>query len=449
MPDAKTIAIGAPKRSYPGNQDCYVQVFKWSMNSWVQKGSNISGVGGNDNFGHSISMPDSNTIAIGSPSHSSSTEYGYVRVYSWNGSNWTQKGIDIAGVADFDRTGNSVYMPNPNILAIGEPGYDQGQDTDIGRVRIFTWQANSWTQLGNDIIGESKNDGSGTSICMPNQNTIAVGSPYADVQGGYDEGHVRIFSWNGSTWVQKGNSILGESSNDRSGFSLSMPNANTIAIGAPFNHGNGTGSGHVRVYAWQNDAWIQKGVDLDGESPADRSGWSVCMPNINYVAIGAPGNSNGKGQVRLFGWDGNNWVQNGTGVNGKNSYDEAGFSVCMPDSNTLGVGSPAIIRYDTSSAVIYTISNPNSTDQFNLKQGFIVFPNPSNDAISIKNILKDFDENTIVVLYDLLGNEMHSKVLGRVGNTYKLDVRHLKAGVYILQVVNEHNVLITERVIIQ
>ena len=40
---------------------------------------------------------------------------------------------------------------------------------------------------------------------------------------------------------------------------------NRLAIGAPNNDGNGYRSGHVRVYAWSGSAWLQLGEDIDGE----------------------------------------------------------------------------------------------------------------------------------------------------------------------------------------
>jgi len=49
--------------------------------------------------------------------------------------------------------------------------------------------------------------------------------------------------------IQKGADIDGEAAGDLSGFSVSMPDANTLAIGAQYNDGNGDYSGHVRVYS--------------------------------------------------------------------------------------------------------------------------------------------------------------------------------------------------------
>lgn len=49
-------------------------------------------------------------------------------------------------------------------------------------------------------------------------------------------------------WVQRGFDVDGEAAGDWSGYSVSMPDANTVAVGATYNDGNGTYSGHVRVF---------------------------------------------------------------------------------------------------------------------------------------------------------------------------------------------------------
>ncbi|MEY3716965.1 MAG: hypothetical protein RL285_840, partial [Bacteroidota bacterium] len=85
-----------------------------------------------------------------------------------------------------------------------------------------------------------------------------------------------------------------------SGESISMVDSNTIAIGAARNRGNSNLNGHVRVYHWDGTSWKQRGADIDGESSDDRSGSSVSMPDANTVAIGAPFKSESKGQVRVF-----------------------------------------------------------------------------------------------------------------------------------------------------
>jgi hypothetical protein len=106
--------------------------------------------------------------------------------------------------------------------------------------------------------------------------------------------------------IQKGADIDGEAVFDYSGCSVSMPDANTLAIGGSGNDGNGTDAGHVRVYIWSGNAWVKKGVDIDGEASGDNIpgvSLSVSMPDANTVAIGGSGNDgNGTdaGHVRVY-----------------------------------------------------------------------------------------------------------------------------------------------------
>ena len=107
-------------------------------------------------------------------------------------------------------------------------------------------------------------------------------------------------------WYPIGNDIDGEAAGDQSGYSVSLSSdGNTVAIGAPYNAGNGTYSGHVRIYENSGGSWSQIGNDIDGEAAGDQSGYSVCLSSDgNTVAIGAPYNdgigSNIAGHVRVY-----------------------------------------------------------------------------------------------------------------------------------------------------
>ncbi len=192
----------------------------------------------------------------------------------------TQKGIDIDGEAMGDLSGRSVSMPDANTVAIGAI-FNDGNGSNAGHVRIYTWNGSAWLQKGTDLDGEAASDQSGYSVSMPDANTVAIGAILND-ENGSNAGHVRIYTWNGSAWTQKGLDIDGETAGDQSGYSVSMPDANTVAIGARANDGNGTSSGHVRVYTWNGTSWTQKGVDIDGEAASDQSGYSVSMPDAQY-----------------------------------------------------------------------------------------------------------------------------------------------------------------------
>ena len=133
-------------------------------------------------------------------------------------------------------------------MAIGAYLND-GNGSDSGHVRIYSWDGTNWAQVGNDIDGEAANDFSGRSVSIDSDGShVAIGA-YLNDGNGSGSGHVRIYSWDGSAWTQVGNDIDGEAANDFSGRSVSIDSDGShVAIGAPYNDGNGSDSGHVRVY---------------------------------------------------------------------------------------------------------------------------------------------------------------------------------------------------------
>ena len=342
MPDSNTVAIGAPYNDGNGTSAGHVRIYHWNGTAWVQKGSDIDGEAADDWFGWSVSMPDSNTVAIGAYGNDGNGwSAGHVRIYQWNGSAWVQKGNDIDGEAANDYAGYSVSMPDSNTVAIGAPGND-GNGLNSGHVRIYRWNGTAWVQKGSDI-DDVVYSMSGYSVSMPDSNTVAIGAPFHNINYNYEIGHVRIYQWNGSTWVQKGSDINGSSFMDHLGWSVSMPDSNTIAIGAiqDYNYVMMSTIGYVRIYHWNGSTWVQKGIDIDGEAAYDFSGCSVSMPDSNTVAIGAygnDGNGSASGHVRIYQWNGTAWIQKGSDIDGEAAYDESGWSVSMPDSNTVAIG---------------------------------------------------------------------------------------------------------------
>ena len=113
-----------------------------------------------------------------------------------------------------------------------------------------------------------------------------------------------LLTFSAFSQVQIGTDINGEAVDDWSGYPVSLSSDGTIlAIGAPFNAGNGTYAGHVRVYEYSNGTWTQLGSDIDGEAAGDNSGVVSLSDDGDVVAIGAPGNAgNGPdaGHVRVY-----------------------------------------------------------------------------------------------------------------------------------------------------
>mgnify|MGYP001490411528 CR=1 FL=1 len=88
------------------------------------------------------------------------------------------------------------------VMAIGASKND-GHGNMSGHVRVYHWTGTSWQQRGNDIDGESIHDSSAASLSLSNDGLIlAIGAPYNDAGGADKAGQVKIYEWNGSSWVQ-------------------------------------------------------------------------------------------------------------------------------------------------------------------------------------------------------------------------------------------------------
>lgn len=284
--DGRTVAIGAHvdfgdgTDSENGFDVGHVRMFAFDGTSWNQLGLDIDGEATLDLFGTSVSLSsDGETVAMAATHN--------IRVYAFNVTSWSQLGMDLDGEEAGGWFGSSPVSlsADGNTVAVA--------DRAGHHARVYAFNGTSWNQLGMDLDGEAAIDQSGSSVSLSSDGkTVAIGAVYIDGSGRSVAGHVRVYGFDGFSWNQLGMDIDGEAADDRSGWSVSLSSdGKTVAIGAPYNDGNGSGvSGHVRVYAFDGSSWNQVGMDLDAEAGSDRSGWSVSLSSDgNAVAIGAEG----------------------------------------------------------------------------------------------------------------------------------------------------------------
>jgi len=317
----------------------------WAVDGWVQVGSDIDGEAAGDYSGKSVSWSsDGSRVAIGAPNNYGGADYaGHVRVYDWTGSAWIQLGSDINGEAVADRSGYSVSLSsNGTRVAIGAP-YNDGGGDNAGHVRVYDWTGSAWIQVGSDIDGEAAGDYSAETVSLSSNGTrVAIGASNND-GGGIYRGHVRVYNLMSGNWVQVGSDIDGEADFSSSSTSLSLsPDGSTVAIGARY---NSMMTGHVRVYGLTGGAWAQLGSDIDGEAAFDGLGTSVSLSvDGSRIAIGATGNDGGggnAGHVRVYDLTGGAWVQVGSDIDGEAAGDNSGFSVSLTsDGLRVAIGAP-------------------------------------------------------------------------------------------------------------
>ena len=405
-------------------------LFPLHIFSQTQIGSDIDGEAASDYSGSSVSLNSDGTIvAIGADGNDGGgSSSGHVRVYEYSSGSWSQLGSDIDGEAAGDYSGNSVSLSNDGTrVAIGAYQNDGGGSSS-GHVRVYEYSSGSWSQLGSDLDGEGNFNFSGTSVALSGQgSTVAIGA--VNTAAG---GNVRVYSYYNDQWNLFGN-FDAEATNDSLGQSVSLSdNGFTVAMGATSNDGNGSNSGHVRVYSWNGiGSWIQLGSDIDGEAASDNSGTSVSLSSDGtIVAIGAWKNDGGgsnSGHVRVYEYSGSSWSQLGSDIDGEAASDESGGSVSLSSDGTkvaIGADGNDGNGSDSGHVRVYDILTPLSVEDIDTSNSITAYPNPTADRIYIKST-----EKTTSELYNLMGRKVRST------NQNQMDLSTLGNGGYILNVI--------------
>ena len=337
-----TVIGGGGANSYTNRDTVYINNCLQNE-KFVQLGSDIDGQFTGDSTGMSVSLSsDGLTVAIGAPyNDGNGTDSGNVRVFTYESGEWSQKGGDIDGESKYDESGSSVSLSSDGeVVAIGAM-LNSGNGANSGHVRMYRYSNNTWMQMGEDIEGESGFDQSGRSVSLSSDGmTVAIGATYGD-SNVTNSGHVRIYMYTNEIWVQRGNDIDGDEEFGFFGQSVSLSSDGmVVAIGAPsYDITNVTNAGNVRVYAYSDSSWIQKGQALYGKENEDKFGDSVSLSsNGMVVAIGARYHDDSgynAGQVEVFEYINSEWRQKGGNIDGEAPFHSSGTSVSLSSDGTV------------------------------------------------------------------------------------------------------------------
>ncbi|TDP58235.1 T9SS type A sorting domain-containing protein [Flavobacterium dankookense] len=427
------IAVGAPTNSQVGNETGQVTVFSFDGENWNQLGGLLNGLTSSDevNFGSSLSISSNGEIlAVGSPNYDSiGNDFGAVQIFKFENSNWVQLGNTIIGTQDNSFTGASISLSSDgNRIAVGSPGKSI-DGLQRGNVTIYELVSNVWSQLGTSIIGDLNQVFFGNQIKLNSTGDNVIISDFnIDIEP-TKIGKVKVYSFDGTNWTQKGNSIVGLLSEDNRLKSVDMSNdASTIVIGIPGSDVNGNDSGKVRVYSFNNTDWLQKGLDINGTLMSDLFGFSVKLFNSgNGIIIGSP-NFNNKGKMSFYEYISNNWQQSGNDVIGENVGDFFGISISISENNLVSVGAFGNDTNGNNSGQVkvFDINSSLKSSSF-INNRVTVYPNP------VENYLF-FNSEGKIVENILINNCLGMKILNKSFlNNNLLDIEDFPKGVYFLE----------------
>lgn len=340
---------------------------------WQQIGSDITNIGGYgyyNIFGQTVSISsDGSVVAITSNKIFGGAFMGIVKVYKNNAENWVQIGSDIGGTSI-----SSVSLSSDgSVVATGIPIRDEKPvlGSDAGRTRVYENNSGIWQQIGIDINGEVYGDYSGYSVSLSSDGSVvAMGAPF-NSGNGTSVGHVRVYKNNSGIWLQIGQDIDGVVAGGNFGSCVSLSYDGTVvAVGANYIYGSETTAGNVKLYKNNSGTWQQIGSDIVGQLPGDRSGYSISLNfDGSIVAIGAPGNNYDEigtdaGQVKVYKNTSGTWVQIGSDIDGEAAGDNSGCSVSLSsDGSIVAIGAPGDDENGTNAGHVRIYKNISGTWQ--------------------------------------------------------------------------------------
>lgn len=221
---------------------------------------------------------------------------------------------------------------------------------EVVRISVYRYDSTgTWNKLGGNIAGVGKQDGVGKSLALSEDgNTLATGFFDEHCDLGDNCGHVRVYIFDGSGWIQRGEDIVGDKPSEFFKWSLAISNDGlTIATGSALSHGenNKRYCGKVRVFRFEKGAFRQLGGDLDGDKGWDHLGSSLSLSGDGtIVAAGAVQGLVGNlflGYVKVYQYaeGADTFTQIGANIVGDNRTDKFGDAVSLSDNGlTLAVG---------------------------------------------------------------------------------------------------------------
>ena len=168
-------------------------------------------------------------------------------------------------------------------VAISEP-FDSSDDLNMrGQVRVYKYNGESWVLVGKEILGTRKMEFLGSHHSMDiskNGIIVAIGYPHHN-----DEtGRIGVFKDVSGNWTRLGNDIYREFRGDAFRNSISLSSDGMVLAAGAWHHNNSTGS--VRVFQYSGENWTQKGDTLVGESGHIKFGFSLSTSsNVTCIVV--------------------------------------------------------------------------------------------------------------------------------------------------------------------
>lgn len=264
-----------------------------------------------------------------------------------------------------DRLGESVLLSN-STLAVAGNGLLPTNGASF--VDVYSIQPSGLGRLGRRLVGDVEFVQIPRALAMsPDGQTIALGENFYSPLGviGQATGHVKVYRYDGDDWIQIGQDLIGtDDLNGQFGGSVALSSNNVLAVGAPRNDLEGL----VNVYQLQSITTTTNTTESSewkviGTVPmpdgADEWGTAVALSeNGRILAVGDPYYDNKIGIVEIFHYESVGiWKKLGDSIIGTQDVDGLGHLVQLSaDGYTVALSTGRSDRSADSFVRVYTLA---------------------------------------------------------------------------------------------
>ena len=320
-----------------------VRVYSWSGVAWVQRGDDIDGAAAEGEFGFVVALSDDGNVVAASAASADTVaeEAGAVSVFIWDGTSWSQIGSTIVGIQPFGLLGSTMGLGAlGSEFVIGE--FYEGLDgNDVIRAFVYVWDVGGrdWALRGAPLVGSAASEMHGISVAISGDgDVVAIGTRGPSV--GLVEGIICVYEWvpDNSRYERVGDSlvgVLGEFFGGTESLALSGDGL-VLAAGVRGRSTNGQQSGGVRVFGREGQQWVPMGSIIEGAASGDNAGSSVALSEDGHVlVVPSRGSDTNRGSVLLYVWSPGDWAQRGGAIAGLFPTRRFGMSVALSRDGTV------------------------------------------------------------------------------------------------------------------
>jgi hypothetical protein len=151
-------------------------------------------------FGSSVSLSQNGEcLAIGDylfddERSAGGVDAGLVQVFTFEGTDWRQRGLNITGNSPFSHLGASVSISSDcSVVAVGIPRLQFADDQ--GTAQTYQFARGDWIELGSEVLGDlvGGNDFGWMVGLSTDGRVLAVSDPYDSNSTGFQAGSVQVY----------------------------------------------------------------------------------------------------------------------------------------------------------------------------------------------------------------------------------------------------------------